>query len=165
MKKYKRRRFLLFVGQLSAIAFVGSSSKCSNQTTTNQEKGKNMIDLKEETLKLLRAGKEITLKWDCGGDEAIVTPYFDGKEMDYRDKYVEKLYIYIANYLNLPDVGEFQMEGGGKLIEDNGEVYIEYESIMKGYEGYDEEFNPTGWKEVNEREDEYSGKKELFKEK
>jgi len=78
--------------------------------------------------------------------------------------YVEKLYIYIANYLNLPDVGEFHMEGKGKFIEDKGEVYIEYESIMKGYEGFDEDFNSTGWKEVNERDDEYSGKKELFRE-
>lgn len=122
-----------------------------------------MTDLKEETLKLLKEGKEVTLKWNCGGDEAIVTPYLDGKEMDYRDMYVEKLYIYIANYLNLPDVGEFDMEGEGKLIEEKGEIYIEYESTMKGYEGYDEEFNPTGWQEVNEREDIYSGKKELFK--
>ncbi len=163
MKKYKRRRFLLFFGQLSTVAFIGSSGKCSNQKTTNQKNEKKMIDLKAETVKLLKAGKEITLKWDCGGDEAIVIPYLDGKKMDYKDKYVEKLYIYIANYLNLPDVGEFHMEGEGKLVEDNGEVYIEYESIMKGYEGYDEEFNSAGWQEVNEREDEYSGKKELFK--
>lgn len=159
--KYKRRKFLLFAGKLSVVALFGSASKCSSRNTQNE---KNMLDLKEETLRLLRAGKEITLKWDCGGDEAIVTPYLNGKEMNYRDSYVEKLYIYIANYLNLPDVGEFVMEGGGKLTEENGEVYIQYESVMKAYEDYDEEYNPIGWKEVNEKEEAYSGKKELFKE-
>ena len=160
MKKYKRRRFLLFVGQLSAVAFLGSSSKCSNQ----KSEGK-MIDLKEETLKLLKEGKEITLKWNCGGDEAIVTPYLNGEQMDYRDKYVEKLYIYLANYLNLPDVGEFDMEGEGKLIEEKGEIYIEYESIMKGYVDYGERGEKSEWVEVNEREDMKNRKKELFKEK
>ena len=124
-----------------------------------------MIDLKEETLKLLKEGKEITLKWNCGGDEAIVTPYLNGEQMDYRDKYVEKLYIYLANYLNLPDVGEFDMEGEGKLIEEKGEIYIEYESIMKGYVDYGERGEKSEWVEVNEREDMWSGKKELFKEK
>ena len=44
-------------------------------------------------------------------------------------------------------------------------MYIEYESIMKGYEGYDEDFNSTGWHEVNERDDMYSGKRGLFQEK
>ena len=84
--------------------------------------------------------------------------------MEYEDKYVEQLDIYLVNYLNLPSVGEFEMNGEGKLIEVNGEIYIEYESIMRGFEGFDEDFNSTGWQEVNEVDDMYSGKKALFKE-
>ena len=109
MKKYKRRKFLLFVGQLSTITFVGSSIGCSNQ-----KHKKHMLDLKAETLKILKAGKEITLEWDCGGDEAIISTFMDRELMDYRDPFVEQLYIYLVNYLNLPSVGEFDLEGIGK---------------------------------------------------
>ena len=121
-----------------------------------------MSNLKEETIKLIQSGKEISLKWDCGGDEAIITIYLDGERMDYNDKFVEDLYIYLVNYLNLPDVGEFSMEGKGKLIEEKGDVYIEYESIMKGFMDYGERGEKAEWIQVNRREDMWSGKKGLF---
>ena len=163
MKKYKRRRFLLFIGQISVIALIGSASKCSSKPKSKEKSKESMPSLKEEIIELIKSGKEITLKWNCGGDEAIITTFIDGQEMDYGSKFVEELSIYLINYLNLPDVGEISVEGEGQLIEDKGEVYIEYESIMKGYMDYGEKGEKYEWIDVNEKEDLWSGKKELFK--
>ncbi len=54
------------------------------------------------------------------------------------------------------------MVGEGKLTEEDGEVFIEYESIMKGYTDYGENGEKYEWVETNEKEEEYSGKKGLF---
>ena len=117
-----------------------------------------MNELKEEIIHLVKEGKVITLKWDCGGDEVHVQIYLDGKEIDYTKSIFEALDIHVLNHLNLPDAGEFSMEGGGTIIEEDGKIYIEYESRWTGYEG------ETGeWVNTNEREETYSGKRELFK--
>ena len=165
MKKYKRRRFLLFASQVGASALLGSLSKCSSQSpnSTNKKSEKEMNELKEEIIKLVRAGKVIKLKWDCGGDEAHVFVTIDGEEINYHDKIFEALDIHVINMLNLPDVGEFAMEGEGTIIEDNGEIYIEYESILKGFIDYGEKGEKYEWVESNKKEEAYSGKKELFK--
>lgn len=171
MEKFKRRRFLLFMGTITTIALIGSR-RCSNEKEENENEKENnlkkeedMFNLKEELIQLIKSSKSLTVKWDCGGDQAIITTYVDGKEMDYSNKLAEKLHIYLINYLDLPDVGEFELEGEGTLMEDQGAVYIEYESIMKGYMDYGEDggnFDEAEWKEVNEKEEDWSGKKGLF---
>lgn len=165
MKKVKRRRFLLFVTQVGAAALIGSASKCSREKVidgNNENDKKKMFELRKELLMILESGKEITLKWNCGGDEAIVTIYIDGKRVDYNDSFAGQLDIYIVNYLNLPSIGELDLEGEGKLIEDEGAIYIEYESIMKRYMDYGERGEKSEWVEVNKKYDLFSGTKELF---
>lgn len=114
----------------------------------------------EDTIyKAIQSGNEITVKWNCGGDEAIISLFINGEQLKYDNPFVQELDLYLINYLNLPDVGEFDMEGLGKFIIENDEVYIEYESIMKGMEDYEN----GGWKEINEREEMFSGKRLLIK--
>ncbi len=120
--------------------------------------------LKEAISKAIEAGKEISVKWDCGGDEAIMTIYIDEQQLGYNNAFAEKLDLYLMNRLNLPDAGPFSMQGGGKFLVEEDEVYFEYESRWKGYEGYDEDFNYTGWKEVDEKDEDNSGKIKLFEE-
>jgi len=158
MKKYKRRRFLLFATQASASALIGSLSKCATPPQQKTKNKKEMNELKEEIIKLVKAGKVIKLKWDCGGDEIHLTVLVDDKEVNYEDKIFEALDVYVMNQLNLPDAGEFAMEGGGTIIEEDGEIYVEYESMWTGYAD-----ESGDWVNTNEKEDAYSGKKELFK--
>ena len=163
MKTYKRRRFLLFATQASASLLIGSLSKCSTMPQQKTKSEKEMNELREAIIKLIKAEKIIKLKWDCGGDEALVSITIDGKEIDYNSQVFQAFDIHVINLLNLPDVGEFEMDGEGVIIEENGQIYVEYESTMKGYASYNDKYEYTGWKKVNEKDEAYSGKKELFK--
>ena len=118
----------------------------------------NKSQLEEAIFAAIEARKKITVKWDCGGDEAIIKVLVDGAELTYNNAFAMELDMYLVNYLNLPDAGEFSMTGNGEIVEENEELYIVYESILKGVEDYE-----TGrWKELNEKDDVYSGKKKLF---
>lgn len=122
----------------------------------------NTPQLKEKVLSALEAGKRIKLKWNCGGDEAIVTVILNGEELQYDHPFVQELDMYIVNYLNLPDSGDFEMEGGGEIIREDGTLFIVYESTLLGVSDYESE--EGGWKVLNEKDEAFSGKKKLFKE-
>ena len=164
MKKQNRRRFLLFMGQvgfMTILACENSHSKIEKSMT----KQKRMEIIRNYIKEILDSGKKITLKWNCGGDQAIVTTYIDGEKIGLNDDIGEQIDIYIINFLNLPDVGEFEMEGNGEIIDEEGKIYLECESILIGYETYSDTGEDFGWKEVNERDDMFSGKYELFTKK
>jgi len=48
---------------------------------------------------------------------------------------------YIIEKLEIPDAGEFQMNGRGKVYIDNNLVRAQYSSVMKGVIDYNEETN------------------------
>ena len=122
----------------------------------------NKLKLKETIFSMIEAGKKLSVKWNCGGDEAIITVFENNERLKFDHPFAMELDLYLINYLNLPDVGEFDLEGGGEIIKENEEIYIVYESILKGMEDYESENG--GWKEINERDETFSGKKRLFKE-
>ena len=124
----------------------------------------NEQQLKKAVFEELKKGKEITVEWNCGGDEAILSVHWEEEEISYGDAFAEDIDIYLSIKLNLPDAGEFSMEGGGKLIAENDDVFLVYESRLKGYEDFDEEYNYLGWKEVDELDKDNSGKIVLFDE-
>jgi hypothetical protein len=99
----------------------------------------------------LKEGKNITVKWDCGGDEAFAYFFDDGAKIDGRD-INEDLELMIINELNLPDAGEFVLEGEGRIFLENDKLFIEYKSVLKELDG----------EEMNEVQDEYSGKRTLL---
>ncbi|MEL6972749.1 MAG: hypothetical protein AAFO02_21465, partial [Bacteroidota bacterium] len=54
---------------------------------------------------LLSAGQPIELRWDCGGDEAIIYLMKKSKSLNETNpEFVSSLTLYLANYLELPDV-------------------------------------------------------------
>jgi hypothetical protein len=57
--------------------------------------------------------------------------------------------------LQLPDAGEFSLEGGGTIQIEEGKLVLQYESKLLGYEGED------GWVEANEVVKEYTGTKTI----
>ena len=128
--------------------------------------------LKQKIKDILATGKRIKLEWECGGDEAFLYILIDDKQITYKDitddlEGLIELEIYLMNFLNLPDAGEFSLQGGGKIIEENDNLYLVCESTMSYYEEYDEDSdknsepnNPAPAPEIDE---EFSGKKELFR--
>lgn len=103
--------------------------------------------IEAQILEALNAEKKVSVKWNCGGDEALIALFLDDKEVPYDDELAQETQMYLVNYLDLPDAGEFYMDGDGNIIEENGKLYIEYESI---------------WRGDNEKEPMYSGKQRLF---
>ena len=90
-----------------------------------------MIELNEYLLKqqlneLLKAGKEITLDFNCGNDEAHIVPFIDGKMVEYGDLY-RNLEGLIYTDLNLPSNGEFMVTGSGYLTLEDNNIYLFYD--------------------------------------
>ena len=114
--------------------------------------------------KLLAKGQLIELKWDCGGDQAIVYLTEACEELRHtHPELMEALTLHIMNRLNLPDVGEFSMVGSGKIEWVDDDMVIVFKSIMKGYEDYDPNTHKyLGYKETNEIDPSYTGEKKLF---
>ncbi|MEL6836249.1 MAG: hypothetical protein AAFP77_24850 [Bacteroidota bacterium] len=112
---------------------------------------------------LLSAGQPIELRWDCGGDEAIIYLMEKSKSLNETNpEFVSSLTLYLANYLELPDVGEFSMKGQGTLSLKDEDVIITFESIMEGYVDYDPDSDTASYLEINEVEPDYSGELKLF---
>ena len=122
-----------------------------------------METLENKIRAILNSGKKLTLKWDCGGDEALVYSFIDGNPTDFNDEVFEELEMFIINTLDLPSAGEFSMNGKGEIVLEDDNIYLICKSILQGYEDYTMDGESNGWKEVNEVEDTFSGKFKVFK--
>lgn len=93
--------------------------------------------VENQIAQLLRQGQVLTVRWDCGGDESFVTTEVDGveQEANYRDtqNFAVLLDRYITETLDLPDVGEFSMQGTGRIFQEGQEVILDYESRATTY--------------------------------
>lgn len=162
MKHKSRRKFLLFLTGTAALTIVGCRLKKINQPEPQLTGEDSGMSLEEMLIEKIKAGHKIQLTWDCGGDEAIVTTFQDEERINYDTEFGRKMDLYIINFLNLPDVGEFYMKGTGEIILEKGKLYLECESTMVKYAQYSENGEYLGWKEVNKREDMFSGKRTMF---
>ncbi|WP_428661782.1 hypothetical protein [Runella sp.] len=102
----------------------------------------NKYGLKHQLNELLKAGKEITIDFNCGNDEAHIVPFVDGKIVEYGELYfsLEDL-IFID--LNLPSAGEYMVTGKGYLTSEDDDIYLYYdlEGFMYSYD--DEDFEES----------------------
>lgn len=98
-------------------------------------------DLHYFTEELLQEGKTISVDWDGGGDQCICNVLIDGSP-DYQDDGEEfswQLANYIAEHLQLPDVGEYFGKGEGTLqLNDKEEITITFSGSEYFYEYEDE---------------------------
>lgn len=85
-----------------------------------------------ELLSTLQAGHQLTVRWDCGGDESFVYTQLDGEELEANysrsNDLPSLLDQYLTERLELPGAGEFSMEGTGRIFQEGQEVVIEYQS-------------------------------------
>ena len=95
--------------------------------------------LEKQLRQWLKAGKKITVEWDCGGDEGLVFPFIDGVELPYDAPLGEDFYNLLMNKLGLPSAGEYYVKGEGKIILEDEEIVIYHESEASGWEDGDYE--------------------------
>lgn len=80
------------------------------------------FNLKTTLQQLLQQGDTITLKWDCGGDEALIYIQYNNKPISEdrnAPKWVDALCMHLLNTIGLPSAGEFSMDGKGEILVQN----------------------------------------------
>lgn len=87
-----------------------------------------ITDMKQRILTLLNDGKEILVRWDCGGDERFLYVFIDGERLDYEDKFAIGLERLVINLLDLHSTGEPHIDGEGRLSLENGAIMLEHSS-------------------------------------
>ena len=93
------------------------------------------LELKDWLVGQLQQKQKIPFHWESGNDEAFV--YFDDEPDD--DDQFQYLGEYIVDKLDIPDAGEFEMNGTGVLYIENGAIRAKYSSTIKEAVDYDEE--------------------------
>lgn len=90
-----------------------------------------------QILALLQAKRAITVRWDCGGDESFVYTALDGVEQQANynvpGDFAQGMDYYLTDLLGLPSVGEFEMDGTGRIFQEGSEVVIDYQSQATTY--------------------------------
>jgi hypothetical protein len=84
--------------------------------------------LKDWILVMLREKGSLPFSWESGNDEAFLT--FEDVNDTERDHF-EDLEMYMIDKLNIPDAGEFKMNGSGMIYMENGFARVKYSSIIK----------------------------------
>jgi hypothetical protein len=124
-----------------------------------KEREKRVIEaearLKNWILALLKQKGTLSFSWESGGDEAFVT-FADRTDAD--EEKFQDMEEYIVNKLDIPDAGEFQMNGNGKIYIENNLVRVKYSSTIKEIIDYDEETE----EEIYSNEEQDSGDQILF---
>ncbi|GAO43119.1 hypothetical protein [Flavihumibacter petaseus] len=85
---------------------------------------------------VLKEEGELSFSWESGNDEAFVT--FQNSDEARADNF-EDLEFYIIDKLDIPDAGEFQMNGSGTVFLAGNSVKVKYSSIMKEVVDFNEE--------------------------
>lgn len=80
----------------------------------------------------LRGGKSIRAEWDAGGDETIVSISVDGTKLSWNDPSSLWLSDLIADELELPNAGEWFVQGGGTVRLNGEKLEIEHSSTGSG---------------------------------
>ncbi len=111
--------------------------------------------LKDWMVTSLEEKGTLPFSWESGNDEAFVS--FQDKTESEEDNF-EDLEEYIIAKLEIPDAGEFQMNGNGTIYIDSNVVKAKYSSTMKALVDFNEETE----EEIYSEEEQDSGEKVLF---
>lgn len=132
--------------------------------------------LPTQLLALLQAGHQVTVHWDCGGDDSFVTTLVDGvvQEHDLGAGYYDYILFehlnideflsritnlavllngFLTEFLGLPSVGEFTMRGEGTISLDGSDLVLEYQSTASSWEEEPAEWQPEYYLSVEELAD------------
>ena len=109
-----------------------------------------LTPVQQQLATLLTTSHLITVRWDCGGDQSFVTTEIDGQEVatDYHDPTNLPVLLdqYLTDLLELPDVGDFEMQGHGRIFLDETTVFIDYQSDYRDYTDPSEYLSEEEWR-------------------
>jgi len=111
--------------------------------------------LKDWLVASVKEKGNLGFSWESGNDEAFVTVQ---DKSDKEEEKFEDLEEYIIDKLDIPDAGEFQMNGSGIIYLENNLIKAKYSSTMKALIDFNEE---TG-EEIYSEEEHDSDDKVLF---
>ncbi len=99
--------------------------------------------------------KEMPFSWESGNDEAFVE--FEDFTTAEEDQFTD-LEEYIINKLDIPDAGEFNMNGNGAIFIEGNAVKAKYQSMLKNIVDYNEDTD----EEIYGEEESDRGERVLF---
>lgn len=116
---------------------VTSTSQSTDYFSKWQKERANLAEanIKDWLLAHLQK-KEMSFSWESGNDEAFV--YFDDFTDAEEDQFTN-LEEYIINKLDIPDAGEFNMNGSGIIFIEGNTVKAKYQSLLKNIVDFNEE--------------------------
>jgi SepF-like predicted cell division protein (DUF552 family) len=113
------------------------------------------VKLRDWIVAQIKTKEKLMYSWESGNDEVFVT-FEDASEQE-EDNFFE-LEQYIIDKLDIPDAGEFEMNGKGNIYIENNFVKTKYSSVLKMLIDFDEENE----KEIYGEEEYDEGEKTLF---
>lgn len=111
-------------------------------------------DLKTQLTQYLNEGKQLELTWDGGGDEVFFHLSIDGKELSDEHALSRMLEEYLVEYSPISGVGEFTLEGTGRLALQHEKIILIHQSTIHQVEDYDEESGEPIQGDAHELEEE-----------
>jgi hypothetical protein len=100
---------------------------------------------------------EVSIKWNCGFDDAIIHVYTNTTPIS-DNLMLEKFEDFLIAILELPDAGEFKMTGEGSVYKKGDEIFISFQSESKDLVDFDEIEEKEIWENVVKK----SGEIRLF---
>lgn len=147
--------------QTTYVAKQPEPSKEANDYMTRWEKERQeRIKAGDEKIKgwllaLIKQKGTLPFTWESGNDEAFVT-FQDETEAEEDD--FQYLGEHIVDCLNIPDAGEFEMNGSGTIYITGNAIRAKYSSVIKAVIDFDEKTE----QEIYTEEEHDSGDKVLF---
>jgi hypothetical protein len=133
---------------------IKSTKPTNNYVSVWENERNERIKASEERLKnwlitILKEKEKLPFSWKSGNDEAFVTfqDTNDVEENNFQD-----LEEYMIDKLEIPDAGEFQMKGIGKIYLSGSIVGVKYSSTMKEIIDFNEETEEEIYSEVEEQD-------------
>lgn len=112
------------------------------------------LRLKNWIVDTIQRNNGLEFTWESGNDESFLE-FMTYKEEE-QDKYAD-LEMYLTYKLDIPDAGEFEMTGQGKLYIQNNIVFADYSSELRELVDFNEETE-----EVYGEAEKETNNKELF---
>lgn len=111
--------------------------------------------IKDWLLATLKKKGTLPFTWESGNDEAFVTFKDDSDAEEDNFQYLGE---YIVDCLNIPDAGEFKMNGSGTIYITANLIRAKYSSVIKALVDFDEKTEQETYTE----EEHDSGDQVLF---
>jgi hypothetical protein len=112
----------------------------------------DLTPVQQQLAALLTTNHLLTVRWDCGGDQSFVTTEIDGQEAaaDYHDPTNLPVLLdqYLTDLLELPEVGDFEMQGRGRIFLDGATVLLDYQSDYRDYNDPNDYLSAEEWREL-----------------